>query len=116
MQREEQEKAWMPREPVRTGIYAIKEVGLTALVILFLLGQKAGWIPDLAADAHERHKVTLEATLSEARSNGVKLDRNELHMLRTQNLELERCIKTKSKEEDRKCLQIFSSTRERLSR
>lgn len=95
-------------------MYAVREIGLTSLVILFLLGQKAGWVPDITGAAHEGIRTAVELTLRSSENNGLKLDRNELHMLRAQNLALETCLRN-HKEEPRKCLAIFSSTREQLS-
>ena len=99
--------SWFPTDKIKTFVYVVDKVGMLALVVMFFLGQTAGWIPSMAQSDH--------ATLKEAvRIVGVRLDdnsdlinRTELAALRTQSLALQICVEIYKKEDQYKCLKPY---------
>ena len=43
---------WEPTVYVRSVAFVVREIGLSTVVVLFLLGQQAGWIPSPGMEGH----------------------------------------------------------------
>lgn len=101
---------WTPSNYVRNLTYIVREVGMTGLVILFLLGQRSGHVPDVNKEEHERMMSIVTANLQISDANGQKLDRNALNILRTKDYAQQACLEGKPKTEFYKCIDGYEWT------
>ncbi|MGD9850097.1 MAG: hypothetical protein AB7T38_02400 [Nitrospirales bacterium] len=98
---------WTPSNYVRNLTYVIKEIGMTGLVILVLLGQKTGWVPDVSM-TNEAHRAIAVSTLQVVDANRNKLDQLMLNVLRTKDYAQQACLEGKPKAEFYKCMDGYN--------
>ena len=98
---------WFPTDKIKTFVYIVDKVGMLTLVVVFLLGQTAGWVPSMAQQDHTALKEAVRIV-------GVRMDdqmdlasRTELATLRTQSLALQICVELYKKEDQYKCLKPY---------
>ena len=100
---------WIPTDKIKTFVYIVDKVGMLALVVIFLLGQTAGWIPSMAQSDHATLKEAVRIVGSRVNDNAEQITRTELAALRTQALALQICVELYKKEDQYKCLKPYEN-------
>ena len=100
---------WFPTDKIKTFVYVVDKVGMLALVVMFLLGQTAGWVPSMAQSDHAALKEAVRIVGVRIEDNGDLMNRTELAALRTQAMALQICVEIYKKEDQHKCLKPYEN-------
>lgn len=101
------DQKWEPSNKLKAIVYVINNVGALTLVVGFLLGQSAGWVPSMAQMDHTLITKDMSFIKNEVKSATSKAERTELAALRTQNIALQICVELFKKENQYKCLKPY---------
>lgn len=100
---------WIPADKLKSFVYIVDKVGMLALVVIFLLGQTAGWVPSMAQQDHNALKEAVRIVGIRVNDNAEQITRAELASLRTQAMALQICVELYKKEDQHKCLKPYEN-------
>lgn len=98
---------YIPSEQLKNIVYVIDKIGWLSVVVLFLLGQNAGWVPSMAQSDHKNINSKIDFVVKRVDGNGERIVSTELTALRTQQIALQVCTQMYPKEDQYKCLKPY---------